>query len=128
MRRRLEDDDSYVRAAATRTLAALGCLGEEAEARLSDGYPGVRLAAAEGLARQGGAEAVDRLIDFAFSCDGMHRQEAARLLGRLDRDGASARFLERLRDPDRRKDWRIAIDALAELHRADGASAPVPVA
>lgn len=128
LRNRLKDDDSYVRAAALRALAGLGCLGDEVMVLLSDSYPGVRVAAAEGLATQGGAEAVARLVDFTFSCDGMHRQESAKLLAGLDCDKASERFLETLRDPDRRKDWRIAIDALAELHRAGSPSAAALVA
>lgn len=124
LRGMLGDCDSFVRAEAARSLGALGAAGAPVEALLADDDPGVRHAAAEAVAAQGGAGAVGTLVDFAFAFHGFHRRHAACLLRRLDREAAGARFIETLGDPARRRAWRVAIEALEELHRRD----PAPMA
>lgn len=119
---KLEDGDSYVRAEAARGIAAAGAVGPEVAGLLRDDDPGVRLAAAEALASKGGAEVVARLVDFAFTHDGVHRRQAASLLRDLDRAAASERFLETLGDPRQERNWRVAVEALEELHRSDAAA------
>lgn len=115
----LDDRDGFVRAEATRALGRLGDGGPEVAAMLMDGEPGVRLSAAEAIATLQAAAAVDRLVDFAFAFHGYHRREAARLLRGLDAATATARFIATLDDPKRKPTWRIAIEALDELHRRD---------
>lgn len=116
----LRDGDSFVRAEAVRALARLGRTGTETQALLGDPDPGVRLAAAAAVAGAGRDGAVDLLVDFAFSFEGYHRREAARLLRRLDRAGATARFLEALDDRDRLRARPVAIEALEELNASEG--------
>jgi HEAT repeat protein len=118
LERGLEDADGFVRAESVRALAALGA--DAATRPLDDPEPGVRLAAAEAVAKSGAADAVDRLVGFAYADDGQHRREAARLLRDLDRTAATARFVAALEDRDRLRLAPIAIEALEELNR------PVP--
>jgi HEAT repeat protein len=118
----LRDPDGRVRGAAAGSLASVGAAGPEVIGLLMDEDPGTRLAAAKALAAQGGFGIVDRLIEFAFAFDGMHRREAARLLAALNRAEATRGFLEILRDPGRKRCWRAAIDAVEELHRSHTAS------
>ncbi len=120
LRERLGDPDCYVRGEAAKALAVLGELGDEVVPLLSDDYPGVRLAGAQALARRGGADAVVRLVEFAFAYDGMHRREIAALLGGLDRSKAATEILTILGDVEQQRKWRIAIDALKELFGPDG--------
>jgi HEAT repeat protein len=114
---RLSDEDSFVRTEAARALAGR----EEAEAKieglLDDPDPGVRLAAATALAAAG-ARALEPLIEFAFAFEGYHRREAGYLMRRVDADKACARFAAVLHEPERRREWPVAIEALEEL-RAD---------
>ncbi|MFQ5953967.1 MAG: HEAT repeat domain-containing protein [Kiloniellales bacterium] len=116
---RLRDDDSSVRAEALTALARLGAVGPEVESLIDDREPAVRLAAARAVAAAGGVSAVERLGDFAFAHEGTHRREAGRLLRGLDRAAGSVRFLEVLDDPNRRRLWPVAIEALEEIHRTD---------
>lgn len=120
LRERLGDPDCFVRGEAAKALAELDELGDEVVPLLSDDYPGVRLAAAQALARCGGADAVARLVDLAFAYEGMHRQEIAALLRRLDRKGAARACLAVLGDGEQQRKWRIAIDVLKELFGPDG--------
>lgn len=115
----LADEDSFVRAEAVGALARLGEAGPKVAALLLDPDPGVRLAAAKAVAKEGGAKAVDSLVEFAFAFGGYHRREAGGLLRDVDAPSASARFLEVLDDPDRLRDWQVAIEALDELNRCD---------
>lgn len=119
---RLKDEDSFVRARAVRGLARFGT---ELAEHLDDEDSEVRLAAARAVAIGGGSDALDRLIDFAFAFDGAQRNEAARLLRRIDPFAANARFIETLKDPNRRRLWRIAIEALGEVNRKKDALTPV---
>ena len=111
---RLKDEDSFVRAQAVRGLARFGT--EFAE-YLDDVDSDVRLAAAAAIARRGGPNVLDRLVDFAFAFDGAQRHQAGRLLLLVNPFAANARFIEALEDSDRRQLWRIAIEALGEVNR-----------
>jgi HEAT repeat protein len=115
----LRDPDGFVRGEAVRALARLGAIAPEAEALLVDNEPGVRLAAAEAVATRAGPNALNLLVDHAFAFVGHHRREAARLLRRLDRAAAGARFIEVLNDPKQECAWPIAIEALEELYCPD---------
>ena len=64
------------------------------------------------------AFALDRLVEFAFTREGSHRREAARLLRNVDPEVASDRFLAVLGDERRRRVWQVAIEALEELNHA----------
>lgn len=119
----LADGDPFVRKEAVRALSSLGWAGGEIEALLDDPDPAVRQSAAEAIASTGGSEAVKLLVQFAFSFEGYHGRLAARLLRDLDAPRASARFIEVLRDPERKRIWSVAIQALGELN----CSPPIPM-
>ena len=118
----LNDDDSFIRAEAIHALCKLGQFGAEIEALLGDPDSSVRLSAAKAIAGAGAPDAVGKIVDFAFSFEGYHGVQAARLLRRLDVVEASGRFMETLRDPEQNRTWSVAINALAELN----ASQPRP--
>ena len=109
------DPDPFVRAAAFRSLEPRRVSEEVFDAGLADGNADVRVAAAEALARSDGPSAPRRLIDLVFGFDGFHRHDAARLLRRVDPNGARAALIAVLDDPARRRAWRFAIEALEEL-------------
>ena len=115
----LADEDSFVRAEALRALSRLGGAGPKIATLLLDPDPGVRLAAAKAVAKEGGANAADSLVEFAFAFGGYHRRVAGQLLRDVDAPAASARFLDVLDDPDRLRDFQVAIEALDELNRCD---------
>ena len=71
---------------------------------------------AEAVASAGGVSAVEMLVDFALSFEGYHGRWAARLLRGLDATRASARFIDVLRDPQRKRTWSVAIEALEVLN------------
>ena len=48
--------------------------------------------------------------------EGYHGNRTARLLRDLDGPQASALFIDVLRDPERKRTWAVAIEALAELN------------
>ena len=124
LERGLDDEDGFVRAESVRALSALGAA---AAGRLMDDVDqSVRLAAAEAVAKAGAPDSLDRLIDFAYVDEGLHRREAARLLRDLDVEAANARFVEALEDDDRLRLAPIAIEALEELNRPLAAAAAVP--
>lgn len=113
----LSDDDGFVRAEAVRTLAQCAPVGPEISVLLDDPEPGVRLAAAEAVAANGGAGAVDLLVAFAFAFGGLHRREAGGLLRSMDAGSANNQFLATLEDPAQRATWQVAIEALEELNK-----------
>ena len=123
---RLGDEDGFVRAAAIRALSSRNATSAEVAAHLEDDEPGVRLAAAEAVAGMDRAFALDRLVEFAFTREGSHRREAARLLRNVDPEAASDWFLAVLDDEDRRRGWQVAIETLEELNRADVEIAGTP--
>ncbi|MCP5082599.1 MAG: hypothetical protein GY948_13010 [Alphaproteobacteria bacterium] len=114
----LGDGDSFVRTEAVRALSCLGQAGEQIEPLLADADPSVRLCAAEAVAKSAGSRSLMPLVDFAFSFEGRHGLEAARLLKEVDAVGASALFVDALRNPERTRTWPVAIAALAELNHS----------
>ncbi|MBT5809279.1 MAG: hypothetical protein HOI19_02845, partial [Rhodospirillaceae bacterium] len=116
LKMQLTDEDSFIRTEAVHALRKLGQVGPEIEALLEDPDPSVRLGAAEAVVGAGGEDAIQRIVDFAFSFEGYHSRQAARLLRRLDIGEASQRFMDVLRDPERKRTWSVAIEALKELN------------
>lgn len=112
----LGDGDAFLRQEAIRALAKLGQVGAEIGALLNDPDPAVRQSAAEAIAGTGRADAIQPLVDFALSHEGYHGNRTARLLRVLDAARASALFMEVLNDPERKRIWAVAIEALAELN------------
>ncbi len=116
------DEDGFVRNEAIRALSA----AEPGSARfaelLGDSDPSARLSAAEAVARSGSAQSLQLLADMAFSYEGYHGRQIARLLRDLDRDGANDEFLRVLADPERRRYWSVAIEALEVLNQQDEAA------
>lgn len=117
LRKFLRHEDSFVRTEAVRALSRSNSLGGVAVELMSDPDRNVRLTAAEAVATTGGDDAVDHLIEFAFSFGGEHRIDAGRLLRDVDASTASTRFLDVLDRPERARDRRIAIDALMALNK-----------
>jgi HEAT repeat protein len=117
LKTQLADNDSFVRTEAVRSLFKLGRVGAEVEAMLDDPDSSTRLIAAKAVAGTGGTDAVGRIVDFSFAFEGCHGREAARLLRDLDATAASAAFADVLCDPDRKRLWSVAIEALEELNR-----------
>jgi HEAT repeat protein len=128
LRAHLDDEDSFTRVEAIRALSKRGQVGPEFEALICDPDPSVRLSAAEAVTEAGGGDAIKQIVDFAFSFEGYHGGQAARLLRRLDITEASGRFMEVLRDPKQIRTWSVAIEALAELHVSQQSPAEVAVA
>lgn len=121
--RRLDDTDSFVRTAAVEALGASG-VGGDAQALIDDADASVRLAAASAVADAAGEAAAGALFDFAFAFGGAHRRDAARLLRRVDADGACRRFVAVLADDGRRRHWQVALEALDELNRRTDPAEP----
>ena len=112
----LSDEDASVR---TETIGALGRIGENGAGTvryLEDRDPFVRLAAAKAVAAANGPDAVDRLAAFAFSFEGHHRRETAKLLRQLDVEAANKLFVDVLRDDTRLRDRQVAMEVLEELN------------
>lgn len=123
--RLIRDPEPRVRTACLRASTNLETPGFEAAAWLDDPDPVVALAAAEALAGRGGKETtVDLLISAVFLHDGVNRQAVGNLLRRLDPPRANAALITVLQDEDRRRSWRIAIEALEVLNCPDVPSAP----
>ncbi len=118
----LGDEDGFVRAEAVRAASLRGEVGPEVEALLDDPDPSVRLAAATAVAQAGGERVVELLVDFAFKSEGYHRREAGRLLRGPTAEAAARRFARVLEDTGRRRQWAVAIEALAELELHDAAT------
>ncbi len=116
LRAHLDGEDSFTRVEAIRALSRRRQVGPEIETLLHDPDSSVRLSAAEAVAEAGGDNAIKQIVDFAIAFEGYHGSQAARLLCQLDVAEASGRFLEVLRDPEQKRTWSVAIEALAELN------------
>jgi HEAT repeat protein len=121
----LDDEDSFVRTEAIRSLGRLGEAGAGVSRFLEDPEAFVRLEAAQALAETGASGIVETLVDYAFSFEGYHGREASRLLAGIDKQAANALFIEALHDDDRKRYWKVAIEALEELNQ-NRASAHAP--
>ncbi len=128
LRVHLGDEDSFVRTEAVHALRKRGQAGSEIEALLHDPDPSVRLSAAKAIADAGGCDAVQKVVDFAFSYEGYHGGQAARLLRDLDVAEASGHFMNVLQDPKLKRTWSVAIEALAELNQSPQGAAASAVA
>lgn len=115
----LRDPDGFIRVEAVRGLVRRSAVGPEVARLLKDSEPMVRLAAAEAIAAAHGADALERLADFAFAFEGYHRRQTARLLREIDASAASDRFVAVLDDPEQKPVWQVAIEALEEIHRSN---------
>lgn len=111
----LEDEADFVRVEAVRALDGRARAPEALKAALSDSYPGVAQAAARTLARHQGAGAVEDLVRFACMHDGTYRRDVARWLAETAPVEAMQGFVDLLRDESQKRNWLVAIDALAEL-------------
>lgn len=114
----LDDEDSFVRTEAVRSLGRLGEAGVGVGRLLQDPDATVRLTAAEALVETKPEGVVETLIDFAFSNEGYHIREAARLLVDVDKEAANGLLLDVLNDEERKRYWKVAIEALEELNRS----------
>jgi len=119
----LKDRSSFVRTEAIRGLALCGKADAAVEACLSDEIPAVRLAAAQAVSPGADADLIRRLVNFAFEFEGYHGRDVARLL--LTNNVALARslFLDVLKDTERKRVWKVAIEALEELGRPQASEA-----
>jgi len=114
----LDDQDRLVRLEAVRAFARPGGPNEKMTALLDDEWPAIRLQAARALAANGGEEVTGKLIEFAFSAEGMHRREAGQLLGEHAPTQAARAMLDVLADESRRRYWLVAIEVLDEIFGA----------
>jgi len=112
----INDEDSFVQVEAVRALSRMGQANSEVVTLLGDPDPSVRLSAAQAIAAANDTDAVTQLVDFALSYEGYHGRQAARLLRDLDPGRASTLFIEVLLDPERKRTWSVAIEALEELN------------
>ena len=113
----LGDVDSSVRIEAIRALSGSSQLEEKAEVLLTDPEPFVRLNAAKAIAADANSENLEKLVDFSFSFEGYHGRRTAALLRKVDKERANTAFLNVLDDPDKKRVWSIAIEALEELNQ-----------
>jgi HEAT repeat protein len=111
----LADPDDLVRAQAVRSLDRRGVADARIEACLNDPYLGVATAAATALARNRPARAAPLLVAFACRHDGTYRRDIGQLLAEHARDGGRRCLLDMLADEDQRRNWLVALDALAEI-------------
>jgi len=113
----LDDEDSFVRSEAIRSLGRLGEAGAGVGRLLADPDAFVRLTAAQALADTAAAGVVETLVEFSFAFEGFHGREAARMLASIDRPAANALFMKTLNDEERKRYWKVAIEGLEELNR-----------
>lgn len=113
----LKNEDSFVRAEAVRALERKHHVCAIVRALLDDPDSAVRFAVAEAIAEARKPEAVDQLVAFSFSHEGYHAKQTARLLREIDAIGASHAFVKVLGDPDQKRVWPVAIQALEEINR-----------
>ncbi|MBT7355795.1 MAG: HEAT repeat domain-containing protein [Rhodospirillaceae bacterium] len=115
---KLDDEDSFVRTEAIRSLGRLGQAGPGVGRLLEDPDASVRLAAAKALAQTNAPGVVETLVDFATSFEGYHTLEAAKLLADIDKPAANTLFVNLLHDDDRIRYWKVAVESLGEINRA----------
>ena len=120
----LDDEQDFVRLEAVLGLEQRGLAPDAFRALLDDSYPGIAIAAARALASHRGRESIDDLVRFACQRDGTYRADIGRWLAAAAPDAGIAGFVALLADEDQKRNWLVAIDALAELlagtRRPDG--------
>lgn len=114
----LDDQDSFVRSEAIRSLGRLGEAGAGVGRLLEDPDSSVRLAAAQALADTAAPGVVETLVEFSYAFEGYHGRNAARMLAAIDRQAANTLFIKTLNDEERKRYWKVAIEALEELNRS----------
>jgi len=72
------------------------------------------------MGKSGREDVVAALVAFTSSFEGYHARETARILRRTDARTASRAFLDVLGDPDQKRIWSVAIEALEELNIPNG--------
>ena len=87
-----------------------------------------RLAAAQALADTAAPGVIETLVEFSYAHEGYHGRHAARMLKGIDRQAASALFIETLHDEQSKRFWKVAIEALEELNGSQNSSAAPVVA
>ncbi|MCP4932611.1 MAG: hypothetical protein GY927_00045, partial [bacterium] len=112
----LGDTDSSIRAEAIRALSGNKQLEKKIENLLADPEPSVRMSAAKAIVGDTNSANLEKLVEFSFSFEGYHGREVARMLRRVSKDRANTAFLNVLGDPDQRRVWSVAIEALEELN------------
>lgn len=114
----LDDEDSFVRREAIRSLGRLGEAGAGVGRLLADPDAFVRLTAAQALAETAAPGVVETLVEFSYAFEGYHGRETARMLTAIDRQAANALFIKTLHDEERKRYWKVAIEGLEELNRS----------
>ncbi|NQU58597.1 MAG: HEAT repeat domain-containing protein, partial [Rhodospirillales bacterium] len=114
----LDDEDSFVRSEAIRSLGRLGEAGAGVGRLLADPDAFVRLTAAQALADTAAPGVVETLVEFSYAFEGYHGREAARMLAAIDGPAANTLFIKTLHDEERKRYWKVAIEALEELNRS----------
>jgi len=115
LKKSLQDPSSFVRTEAVRGLGRCGCGYQELEPCLKDDIPQVRLAAAEILALNADEAIIRRLVEFALEFEGYHVRQVAMMLRQNKTEFASGLFVQILKDEDRKRVWKVAIEALEIL-------------
>jgi len=113
---RFEDGDSFVK---TEVINALSCMGveiDQLDQLIADPERSVRLAAAAALMAEKGESALEQIVEFAFAYEGYLRREAAHMLREIGPSLANPQIVSVLEDEDRRREWGVAIEVLAEIN------------
>lgn len=113
---RLDDGDSFVK---TEVIHALSCMGvalDRLDELIDDSERSVRLAAAAALLKEKGALALEQIVGLAFSYEGYLRREAGQMLRRIGAAQANPEIIAVLKDDNRRREWGVAIEVLAEIN------------
>ncbi len=116
LQHRLTDGDSFVKTEAIQALTRLGAEIDSLDELMESHERSVRLAAAEAHANVINCDSVDKLLNFAFANEGYHRRDAGRFLRKVNVEAANDRLVEVLQDENRRREWPVAIEALAEIN------------
>ncbi len=113
----LDDGDSFIRAEAINALSDQNQVGSRVHDLLKDTDPSVRMNAAKAIGKAAEPEAIDQLVAFAFSFEGYHCRQTARLLRELDPNTANTAILTTLNDLDQIRLRSVAIECLEELNQ-----------
>lgn len=115
----LSDPEDFIRVEAVRAFEHRGVADASVIACLKDKYLGVGIAAATAIAKNCGADCVNDLVDFAMTNDGTYRRDIGILLGTHAREAGMVRLIEVLEDENHKRNWLVAIDALAEVFQQE---------
>ena len=116
LQHRLVDGDSFVKTEAIQALSRLGAEIDSLDELIESQERSVRLAAAEAHVNVNKSDTLDRLLNFAFANEGYHRRDAGRFLRKVNVEAANDRLVAVLQDQGRKREWPVAIEALAEIN------------